>query len=71
MSKPLGGGLPFSPAFPQSKTLFYNEGHPTAILVDRRLGKRRQRSLRIATAEAAMAWCRRSAAALLCYPARN
>lgn len=68
MSQPLGGGLPFSADHTQFKTVIYQEGHHVAILIDRRQNKRRQRSLRMPSAEAALAYCRRTAAALLYLP---
>jgi hypothetical protein len=52
----------------QSKILFCNEGNPVALLVTSRAGRRKAVGRRFATAEAALAWCRRSSAVLLYFP---
>ena len=57
MPKPHSGFNQPAPAG-QTKTMFYNEGNPVAILVTTRAGRVRQTSLDFATAEAALAWCR-------------
>ncbi|MBN8246235.1 MAG: hypothetical protein J0L84_02185 [Verrucomicrobia bacterium] len=73
MSKPqVKGAIPPDP-FKYQLTVFYTEGQASGILVTNRGGRRRQQILRLATAEAALAYCRANAAALLYLPnpARN
>lgn len=48
--------------------MFYTEGDPAAILVTNRKGRRREQAIRMDTAEAALAYCRAHAAALLYLP---
>lgn len=49
-------------------TLFFTEGQSVGILVENRGGRRRSQTLSLATAEAALAYCRANAAALLYLP---
>lgn len=42
----------------QTKTMFYTEGNPAALLVTTLAGRRRKESMTFPTAEAALAWCR-------------
>lgn len=49
-------------------TMFYTEGGTSAVLVER-IGRRRAiRSIELATAEAAVAWCRRNFVPLVYTP---
>ena len=67
MKQPHSGFNPPAPAG-QSKTMFYNEGNPVAILVTSRSGRMKQSTLDFPTAEAALAWCRQNGAALYYMP---
>lgn len=67
MTKPHSGfNLP-APAG-QTKTMFYNEGSPTAVLVMNRAGRRKATSMNFPQAEAALAWCRANGAMLIYCP---
>ena len=67
MSKPHEGFTP--PVFSgQTKTMFYVEGSQVATVIINRAGKRNQKALKIATAEAAVAWCRKERAYLIYAP---
>ena len=53
----------------QSKIMFFNEGNSLpAMLVTNKSGRRKVRSLEMATAEAALAWCRANLAMLVYMP---
>jgi len=67
MEKPNSG---FNPAqfAGQTKTMFYNEGNPAALLVTNKAGKRVQSVMEFPKAEAALAWCRRYGAMLVYCP---
>ena len=52
----------------QVKTMFYNEGNPSALLILNRSGRRLKRAMKFATAEAALGWCRRHATVLVYLP---
>lgn len=52
-------------------TMFYTEGGTSAVLVER-IGRRRAiRSIELATAEAAVAWCRRNFVPLVYTPSND
>jgi len=58
----------------QSKIMFYSEGNPAAMLVTNRAGRRKSSTMTFATAEAALAWCRKHLAVMVYLPmnlARN
>ena len=58
----------------QAKTLFVNEGNPIGLLVTNKGGRLKSSPLEFKTAEAALAWCRDSAAMMVycpLSPARN
>jgi hypothetical protein len=42
----------------QTKTMFYNEGNPAAMLVTNKAGRRRVSTMDFPAAETALAWCR-------------
>ena len=69
MSNQQGIPIPMPEAFGQFQTLFYVEGKPTAILVKSLHGRRRERVLKLATAQAALAWCQARRAMLVYLPA--
>ena len=69
MSNSHGGEIPLPGTFGQSKTVFYIDGEPAGVLVENVNGRRRKRVLKLATAEAALAWCRSHASALVFLPA--
>lgn len=50
------------------RTVFYVDGERTALLVSRAGRGHRERLLKIETAEAALAWCKRHAAGLVYCP---
>ena len=52
----------------QSKTMFYNEGNPTALLVVNRAGRRKTSGMDFPTAEAALGWCRQNLTTLVYCP---
>ena len=52
----------------QTKMLFITEGNPTALLVKTNGFKRQSGVMKMATAEAALAWCRAHAAMLIYTP---
>lgn len=54
--------------FNYRKTVFYTEGQTAGILVTLRGRRRQAQSISMATAEAALAYCRANAAALLYLP---
>ena len=53
----------------QTKILFCCEGNGTAMVVTVKAGRRRQRHKQIASAEEALAWCRRNQFTLVYFPA--
>ena len=54
------------------KTMFYQEGNTTALLVTNRLGRRSKKPMPFPKAEAALAWCRSNGSMLVYSPlARN
>ena len=52
----------------QAKTLFVNEGNPVGMLVTNKGGRLKTSELEFKTAEAALAWCRHSAAMMVYCP---
>ncbi|HTB85981.1 MAG TPA: hypothetical protein VK742_20215 [Candidatus Sulfotelmatobacter sp.] len=54
----------------QTKTMFYNEGNPVAMLIVEKGGKHRERTMKFGTAEAALGWCRNNGANLYYMPVR-
>ena len=54
----------------QSKIMFVNEGNPLAMLVTNKAGRRNIGHLQMATAEAALAWCRKNMTMLVYLPIR-
>ena len=50
---------------PQSKTIYYVEGNPVALLITNKLGRMAESKMRFATAELALAWCRKNLATLV------
>ncbi|MCX6896281.1 MAG: hypothetical protein NTZ16_12450 [Verrucomicrobia bacterium] len=67
MSKPHEGFTP--PDFAgQTKIVFCNEGNPVSMLLTNRAGRRSEKPLKLATAEAAVAWCRKNGAMLIYFP---
>ncbi|MEI8288817.1 MAG: hypothetical protein WCH99_05045 [Verrucomicrobiota bacterium] len=67
MKKPQSGfNLP-APAG-QTKTMFYNEGNPAAVLVTSTAGRMKQSMMEFPNAEAALGWCRRNGSALYYMP---
>ena len=67
MKKPQSGfNLP-APAG-QSKTMFYNEGNPAAVLVIRTGRTMKQSTMDFPSAEAALGWCRAHGSALYYMP---
>jgi hypothetical protein len=56
--------------FAQSKTIFYNEVNPVAMLIIEGDGKHSQRTMKFGTAEAALGWCRDNGAILFYMPVR-
>jgi hypothetical protein len=42
----------------QSKTMYYNEGNPTGLLLESRLGKWKETELNFKTVQQALAYCR-------------
>lgn len=58
------------PIFPTSlQTVFFTEGSTAAIVVTNRNGSRSQRTLKITSAEQALAWAKKHQAGLLYLPA--
>ena len=53
----------------QTKILFCNEGNSTAMLITNTLGRRKTSVQNFPTAEAALAWCRRTATMMIYCPA--
>ena len=51
-----------------SKTLFYNEGRTTAVLVENKGGQHSAVDMAFSTAELALGWCRASGAMLVYCP---
>lgn len=67
MSEPQDGFNP--PDFSgQTKTMFYNEGNPSAILVANKAGRRRISAMEFPKAEVALNWCRQHACILVYLP---
>ena len=67
MSKPQGGFKPTG--FPgQTKTMFYNEGNPAALLVTNKAGRRVQNTMPFPKAEAALDWCRQHSCVFVYLP---
>jgi hypothetical protein len=67
MSEPPDGFNP--PVFSgQTKTMFYNEGNPAALLIINKAGKRVQSTMDFPKAEAALNWCRQHACTLVYMP---
>jgi len=57
------------PEFPgQSKIMFYTEGNPLALLMTSKAGRRNVGNMRMPTAEAALAWCRKNMFMLVYMP---
>lgn len=54
----------------QTKTMFYTEGNPAALLVTNLAGRRSKKTMAFPTAELALAWCR-SHGSNLFYTATN
>ena len=48
--------------------MFFNEGNPVAMLVTVKAGRRKVGKMKMATAEAALAWCRANLAMLVYMP---
>lgn len=61
-----GFNLPASAG--QTKTMFYNEGNPAAMLVINRAGRRSVKTMSFPKAEGALAWCRHNGATLVYCP---
>ncbi|MCW5560067.1 MAG: hypothetical protein KIT22_19800, partial [Verrucomicrobiae bacterium] len=71
MSRPRRkGAIPDDP-FKHRVTLFFTEGQSVGILVTNHRGRRQAQAISMATAEAALAYCRAHAAALLYLPNPN
>ncbi|MCW5559728.1 MAG: hypothetical protein KIT22_18075, partial [Verrucomicrobiae bacterium] len=71
MSRPRRtGAIPTDP-FKHRLTLLYTEGQAVGILIENRRGRRQAQAISMATAEAALAYCRANAAALLYLPNPN
>ena len=67
MSKPQEGFNP--PDFSgQTKTMFYNEGNPAALLVTNKAGRHVPSMMNFLKAEAALDWCRQHACAFVYLP---
>lgn len=67
MKKPHEGFMP--PGVPgQTKTMFYSEGNPEALLVTETAGKHSQQPMTFVTAEAALVWCRQNCSNLFYMP---
>jgi hypothetical protein len=67
MTKPHAGFNAPAPAG-QSKTMFYTEGNPAAVLVTDTAGRMKKANMEFATAEAALGWCRQNGANLFYMP---
>jgi hypothetical protein len=57
------GDMPVS-----TKTMFYTEGNPAALLVVNNAGRRSERMMGFPVAEAALTWCRQNGAMLVYMP---
>jgi hypothetical protein len=67
MNNPHAGEIPFfSDRF---QTIFFQEGHSTAIVVTRVKTKMREKTLPMPNAEAALAWAKKHQAGLYYLPA--
>jgi len=67
MSNPHAGEIPFFPTSLQ--TVFFAEGSDAAIVVTNKNGRRTERSVKIQSAEAALAWAKKRQAGLIYVPA--
>jgi hypothetical protein len=67
MNNPHAGEIPIFPTSLQ--TVFFTEGSPAAIVVTRMKAGYRQRSVKMASAEAALAWAKKRQAGLVYVPA--
>jgi hypothetical protein len=65
MIKPLKTSMPDFTG--QTKMLFCSQGNPLALLITNTGGQRRVGSKKFATAEDALAWCRKNATTLVYF----
>lgn len=54
----------------QTKTMFYNDGNPAALVVTNRRGRRIESTMVFPKAEAALDWCRQNESVLVYFPVR-